>query len=581
MLKKRQEYPVIFILLSLGLKLIAFFNLHALNCQMECKYCRYNIRGWLTGINHPDSNPNALFSLALRYNDPTIVGTQAQYSGNNSQIGLAKSFEVNAGDVFDLEVYAKYEAFDEEGTATNLNTLITALTSAFSLNPSGGIGLEGQAAYNAFTNHFGAGSLIDPNDIEDDEPPRAFLNYLLFDEDFVLVDAGFDQVTVNAEQVGVSPNIPHDYLSLHVKVKQKGYLYVYLSNEHPVLANVYFDDFKIVHHTGIEQSDDYYAFGLTFNSFRKENTTKNNYQYNSKELQDELDLGWLDYGARMFMPEIGRWGVMDPLMEKDYSWSAYKYCYNNPMLFADPTGMAEVYGMQVEGQLIYSASALVNYQGETYKGFDSFFEANPDISAAIVTNMGNELVLNSTFTNGEKGDGQKLYSYNRHTQARREQMAQARNQGGGPSLTDILLAGIGTAGLVAESQSAIISGSRTGFTSGKLSINSPRIYSKATAVKVNIAAKGIGLGLTIWSVFNTERQFRNGEIDAGRRRYNHLNNGFGLIFPVAGLPMAVGDYLGQKYSNEIVNDVSQPGGFLFERMKSVLEFFGIPTGPDK
>ena len=45
--------------------------------------------------------------------------------------------------------------------------------------------------------------------------------------------------------------------------------------------------------------------------------------------------------------------------------------------------------------------------------------------------------------------------------------------------------------------------------------------------------------------------------------------------------MAAGDYLGQKYSNEIVNGVSQPGGFLFEGMKSVLDFFGIPTGPGK
>lgn len=94
--------------------------------------------------------------------------------------------------MFDLEVYAKYESFDENGTSTNLNTLITALTGAFSLNPSGGTGLDGQAAYNAFNGHFGAGALVDPNDIDDDEPPRAFLNYILFDENFGLVDFGFE-----------------------------------------------------------------------------------------------------------------------------------------------------------------------------------------------------------------------------------------------------------------------------------------------------------------------------------------------------------------------------------------------------
>lgn len=53
-------------------------------------------------------------------------------------------------------------------------------------------------------------------------------------------------------------------------------------------------------------SVDYYPFGLTFNSYSRENSLPNMYQYNGKEKQDELDLGWIDYGARMYMPEIGR-----------------------------------------------------------------------------------------------------------------------------------------------------------------------------------------------------------------------------------------------------------------------------------
>jgi RHS repeat-associated protein len=59
--------------------------------------------------------------------------------------------------------------------------------------------------------------------------------------------------------------------------------------------------------------EDYYPFGLTFNSYHRENSDVNLFQYNGKEEQDELDLGWLDYGARMYMPEIGRWGLVDPL----------------------------------------------------------------------------------------------------------------------------------------------------------------------------------------------------------------------------------------------------------------------------
>ena len=147
----------------------------------------------------------------------------------------------------------------------------------------------------------------------------------------------------------------------------------------------------------------------------------------------------------------------------------------------------------------------------------------------------------------------------------------------GFSSTDLFLAGIGTSGLVAENQSAIIQGSRSGFTSGKFILSSPRSYSKATATKVYWTAKGVGFGLTAWSLNSNYNQYKNGEIGSSRYGYNNLNIGVGVFVPQFAIPMAAGDYLGQKYSTEIMNDVSQPGGFLFEGMKSVLGFLGIPT----
>ncbi|PXW14936.1 RHS repeat-associated protein [Chryseobacterium sp. CBTAP 102] len=45
-----------------------------------------------------------------------------------------------------------------------------------------------------------------------------------------------------------------------------------------------------------------------------------------------------DYGARMLMPDLGRWGAMDAMSEKYSAWSPYNYAINNPVMVIDPDG---------------------------------------------------------------------------------------------------------------------------------------------------------------------------------------------------------------------------------------------------
>ena len=90
------------------------------------------------------------------------------------------------------------------------------------------------------------------------------------------------------------------------------------------------------------QATDYYAFGLEHTPKAKEN--ENRYLYNGKELQDEtfaggVRLGWYDYGARFYDPQLGRFHTVDLMTEK-FPWqSPYCYAGNNPIRFIDYNGL--------------------------------------------------------------------------------------------------------------------------------------------------------------------------------------------------------------------------------------------------
>ncbi len=279
-------------------------------------------------------------SSIFDHTNGTANGASIRLSGNaNEKIGLVKTLSVMPGDVINMEVYAKYVDSNTNSWSPLLSTLMSAISGGAASAVTDGAAYYSNGSIPTFPypNLNGTAGSVGNG-------PKAFLNYIMFDKDFNPITISVDPTQTNYVRLSDAPkehgqDVAHEKLSASVTVKQAGYMYIYLSNEEANPVEVYFDDLKVEQVKSLViASNDYYPYGLTFNSYSRENSVPNRYLYNGKELQDELGLNWMDYGARMYDASIGRWFVLDPLSDKYHHLSPYIYVANNPIKYIDPDG---------------------------------------------------------------------------------------------------------------------------------------------------------------------------------------------------------------------------------------------------
>lgn len=293
----------------------------------------------------------------------TTPGYSVRLSGSaNERFGLARSFAVVPGDTVKAEVYVKYIDSNSSNWTTALNTLLTQIAGGTA--PAGTV-VDG-GSYGSSTTSFPYAGLLNTSG-SSGTGPKAYLNWLVFDNNFVLVNGGFVRMSDVAREYG--QDCAHEYLSAEIPIITSGFVYVYLSNENESIVDVFYDQFSVeLRKSPVINATDLYPYGAPAISYSREFSLKQDRLLNGKETQDELGYNVVDLGQRDIDPFVPVFPTIDRFAEKYGSMSPYQYAAGNPVAFVDINGDSLWISFGNNQRALYNNGQLQNADGSRYEG---------------------------------------------------------------------------------------------------------------------------------------------------------------------------------------------------------------------
>ncbi|WP_162347415.1 DUF6443 domain-containing protein [Pontibacter fetidus] len=378
--------------------------------SMESEYLDEN--GLFTGLDATRAIVNPSFDHTHLTNKATGDNTEVVRLNAGEKIKPApgRSFHVMPGDKVSAKVYVKYLDLRSNQDAVNVSTLITAIAggSGFSIIPEAG------GSVITTTNGTLVGSLGSASASSGESAPLAFLKYYYYDDYHNLITSGAKRVSGNAAVWDAnSLNSPHEELSLTLPpISEAGYVKIELTHERIENVDVYFDDLTISHEHIVVQENHYDPWGLNLTGIEKLGSPDSKFQFNGKEKQTDLGINWIDYGARMYDSQIGRWHVSDPLSEKYGSTSPYVYTLNNPVNAIDPDGRLVIYVNGYYNELFGHEMFGEKGIGPTKPKLDYWRYFDPGFVTAVNEFFGND--QNNFFADGSSLIGGDLSGADRY-----------------------------------------------------------------------------------------------------------------------------------------------------------------------